>query len=68
MKLSEAQRKALAKLNDGPSCWHNANYEKLHLGCLNGLYFKGLAEAQHANSALWRITDAGRAALEGSEK
>lgn len=73
MKLSEAQRRALDYLS---SCQGSSAHQmKVGLNTLNSLSLRGLVRMDHEvgnmaflRNACWRITDAGRAALEGSEK
>lgn len=69
MKLSEAQRRALNHLS---SVQGSSSYRmKVGLGTLNALSLRGLVKVDRElcnmafpHNACWRITDAGRAALE----
>lgn len=65
MRLTKNQARCLSILSTGD--WRNAQSDKMHLGSLNALSLKGLVEAKHDGSLLWRITDLGLTALAQSE-
>lgn len=72
MKLSEAQRRALTHL---ASCQGSSAYKmKVGLNTLDALARRGFAQMDHGigdvafpHNARWRITSAGRAALENGK-
>lgn len=69
MKLSPKQMEAVTKLSTVPK--ESAYGLRVSLGTLNSLEARGLVKAQHGvgsiafphTSIMWRLTDAGRAAI-----
>lgn len=70
MKLSQKQRECLAELAKG----ERSAYPGLNLGTLNSLALRGLVKDRTGRGSIfspatgikWRLTEAGRAALENA--